>query len=140
MSFLLDTNVLSAMRRPSRLEPKVRKWLEGVRSRDLYISAITLMEIEIGVLRMERIVASQGAAMRTWKEEWVARAFAGRILPIDVRTAECCATLHVPDPSPPMDSLIGATAILHHMTLVTRNVRDFRSMPVRIFDPWATSA
>ena len=136
MNFLFDTSVISAQRRADRLPSHVSDWLAGVAATDVYISAITLQEIETGVLRMERTDPAQGARLRRWKDDMVSGALSGRILPVDETVAECCAALHVPDPRPALDALIGATAIVHRMTLVTRNVADFEAMPVKIFNPW----
>ncbi len=137
MTYLLDTNVISALRRKHRLEPRVADWFSRAPASELSISIVSLLEIEIGVLRLERKDAEQGALLRRWKNEWVVPAFAGRVLPVDEPVGDACAALHVPDPRPVLDSLIAATAIAHRKTLVTRNVSDFRLMPVALIDPWA---
>jgi len=103
----------------------------------LFLSAATLLEIEVGVRRLERRDPRQGAVLRRWKSERLAKAFRGRVLPIDETVAECCAALQVPDPRPLVDTLIAATAIVHKLTLMTRNVADFRAMPVAVVDPWS---
>ncbi len=94
----------------------------------------------MGIRRLERSDPVQGGRLRRWKIQWVNEAFRGRVLPVDEAVAEACAALHVPDPKPQLDALIAATAIVHEMTLVTRNVADFRSIPVAIFDPWSLPA
>lgn len=138
--FLLDTNVISELRkiRMGRADKNVMQWADSVDAADLYLSAITVQELEMGVLLLERRDPPQGAIFRTWFESHVLPAFAGRILPVDTAVAQRCAALHVPDPRPAMDSLIAATALVHGMTLVTRNVADFLSSGVAILDPWET--
>ena len=138
--FLLDTNVVSELRkiRMGRADKNVMQWADSVDAADLYLSAITVQELEMGVLLLERRDPPQGAIFRTWFESHVLPAFAGRILPVDTAVAQRCAALHVPDPRPAMDSLIAATALVHGMTLVTRNVADFLSSGVAILNPWET--
>jgi predicted nucleic acid-binding protein len=136
--FLLDTNVVSELRkiRLGRADKNVARWADSVDAVDLYLSAITVQELEMGVLLVERRDPPQGAIFRSWFESHVLPAFAGRILPVDTAVAQRCAALHVPDPRPAMDSLIAATALVHGMTLVTRNVADFQSSGVIIINPW----
>ena len=138
--FLLDTNVISELRkiRMGRADKNVMQWADSVDAADLYLSAITVQELEMGVLLAERRDPSQGAIFRTWFQSHVLPAFAGRILPVDTAVAQRCAALHVPDPRPAMDSLIAATALVHGLTLVTRNVADFLSSGVAILNPWET--
>ncbi|HEY0229087.1 MAG TPA: type II toxin-antitoxin system VapC family toxin, partial [Mycobacterium sp.] len=100
------------------------------------LSAITLLELELGVLRMERRDAAQGARLRTWLDHHVLPSFADRILAIDAAVALRCAALHVPDPRSDRDALIAATALVQGMTVVTRNVADFAPTGVRVVDPW----
>ncbi len=102
----------------------------------LYLSALTVMELELGVLRMERKDKRQGAELRTWMEEQVLRDFSGRILPLEITIARRCVSLHVPDPMPERDAMIAATASVHGMTLVTRNIDDFQRAEVKLFNPW----
>jgi len=136
--FILDTNVVSELRkvRAGRADKKVARWADSVDAADLYLSAISVQELELGVRLIERRDPTQGAIFRTWLESHVLPAFAGRILPADVAVAQRCAALHAPDPAPVMDSLIAATALVHGMTLVTRNVADFESSGVAMFNPW----
>lgn len=136
--FLLDTNVVSELRkiRLGRADHNVAQWADSVDAGDLYLSAITIQELETGVLLIERRDASQGAIFRSWLENHVLPAFASRILPVDTAVAQRCASLHIPDPRPAMDSLIAATALVHGMTLVTRNVADFEPSGVTIINPW----
>lgn len=136
--FLLDTNVVSELRkiRLGRADNNVAQWADSVDAGDLYLSAITIQELETGVLLIERRDPSQGAIFRSWLENHVLPAFASRILPVDTAVAQRCASLHIPDPRPAMDSLIAATALVHGMTLVTRNVADFEPSGVTIINPW----
>ncbi|WP_295383715.1 type II toxin-antitoxin system VapC family toxin [uncultured Thiodictyon sp.] len=100
------------------------------------MSAITIQELEIGVLLAERRDPTQGAMLRAWLERYVIPAFAGRVLSVDTAVARGSARLHVPDPRPLRDSFIAATALVHGMTVVTRNVRDFEPSGVSVLDPW----
>ena len=134
--FVLDTNVVSELRKPSRANARVAQWASHISLDQLYLSALTVMEIELGVLRMERKDNRQGAELRTWLEGQVLADFSGRILPLEVAVVRRCAELHVPDPMPERDAMIAATAMVHGMTLVTRNVIDFQRAKVKLFNPW----
>lgn len=126
MKCLLDTNVLSELRKSERTaDPLVRAWVAARRPSDLFLSVITVLEIEIGIARLERRDRRQAQAFRTWLDEKVLDSFSGRLLPIDLAVARRAANLHAPDPSPGRDALIGATAIEHDLAVVTRNVSDF---------------
>lgn len=136
--FVLDTNVVSELRkiRLGRADKFVAQWADSVDSVDLYLSAITVQELEIGVLLVERRDPPQGAIFRAWLDHHVLPAFAGRILPVDTAVARRSAKLHVPDPRPVRDCLIAATALVHGMTVVTRSVADFQSSSVVLLNPW----
>lgn len=134
--FLLDTNVLSELRRRERTHPKVAAWADTVHASDLFLSAITILEIEAGTLQLARRDATQGRVLRAWIDGKVLPAFADRILPIDTAVAQRCARLHVPDPRAERDALIAATALVHRMRVVTRNVADFQPMGVDLLNPW----
>ncbi len=134
--FLLDTNVLSELRRRDRTHPRVAAWADGVHPSELYLSAITILEIEAGALMLARRDAAAGAMLRTWIDDKVLPAFEGRILAVDAAVAQRCARLHVPDPRAERDALIAATALVHRMKLVTRNVADFQPMGIALINPW----
>lgn len=138
--FLLDTNVVSELRkvRSGKANPGVASWAEQVPSAELFISAITIHELEHGVLLMERSDTAQGALLRAWLDQSVAAAFKSRVLSVDERIARRAAALHVPDPAPFRDALIGATALVHDMTVVTRDLKDFeRFDQLAVINPWS---
>jgi len=135
---LLDTNVVSEMRkiRSGNADRNVASWAKSLGAAESFVSAITIHELEIGVRRMERRDTLQGALLRAWLTEYVLPAFAGRILVVDTATALRGAALQVPDPKPELDVLIAATALVHGLTLVTRNVADFQGTGVALINPW----
>ena len=134
--FLLDTNVLSELRRAHKTDANLAAWSEAVPSGDMYISSVTILELETGALLLSRRDKTQGRLICEWIEDRVLTAFGDRILPVDTAVARKCATLHVPDPRPYRDSLIAATAMVHRLTVVTRNTADFEAMHVRVLNPW----
>ena len=138
---VLDTNVVSELRKVKarRAHSKVVAWNDSVVPAETFLSAITVMELELGVLRIERRDSGQGSIMRGWMDEHVLPAFSGRVLPIDSVVARRCAALHVPDPRPERDAYIAATALTHGMTVVTRNVQDFELIGVATLNPWEWS-
>jgi toxin FitB len=133
--FLLDTNVVSEFRRSSA-SPSVVAWASAIPTEWLCISVITILEVETGVLRMERRDPLQGEVMRRWFENSVLSAFEGRTLFVDTEIARQCAKLHVPNPRGERDSFIAATALVHGLTVVTRNTKDFTSTGVKLLNPW----
>ena len=138
--FVLDTNIVSELRkvRSGKANPGVASWAELVPSVELFISAITIHELEHGVLLMERSDPAQGALLRAWVDQSVAAAFRSRVLPVDERIARRAAALHVPDPAPFRDALIGATALVHDMTVVTRDLKDFQRFDeLDVINPWS---
>jgi predicted nucleic acid-binding protein len=164
--YLLDTNVVSEFRKEStgKSDRRVGAWARSVPATSLFLSAVTVSELELGTLQMERRDALQGALLRSWMESHVLPAFAGRVLPVDTPVALRCAALHVPNPrsyrgpqrqvfvdgvvyrGPQRqvfvdgvvyrDALIAATALVHGMTVVTRNVADFAPTGVAVLNPW----
>lgn len=138
MKILLDTNVISEVRKPrERAEPAVHAWAARQATADLAISVITIMEIEIGIGRIERRDAAQGRALRAWFDNELLNAFSRRILAIDLDVARAAAPMHVPNPRPERDVLIAATARARGLTVATRNTADFEKLGVALIDPWA---
>ena len=136
--YLLDTNVISELRKvgSGRANASVALWADSVDAADLYISVITVQELEIGVVLALRRDAQQGAVLRNWMDRHVLPAFENRILPVDLAVAQRSAQLNIPDPRPVRDGLIAATALVHAMTVVTRNVADFQQCGVSLINPW----
>jgi len=136
--YLLDTNVISEFRKAgtSKIDRQVRAWTKTVPNSALFLSVISILELETGILLMERRDRRQAMVLREWMEEHVLPVFADRILPIDTAIARRCAAFHVPNRCADRDAMIAATALLHGMTVVTRNVRDFAPTRVPVFNPW----
>jgi toxin FitB len=141
MMFVLDTNVVSELRkvRLGKADTNVAAWTASVDAAELFVSAITIMELELGVLSIERKDATQGAMLRSWLEQHVLPEFSGRTLPVDTAVTQRCARLHVPDKRGERDALIAATALVHGMTVVTRNLADFKPTGVSLINPWEVS-
>lgn len=138
MTFLLDTNLVSELRKPNA-DAAVVAWAAGLSKQEAFLSVVTIREIEAGVLRVERRDPAQGAVLRAWLEEQVLEGYADRILPIDLPTARRAAALHIPDPRPERDALIAATALVRGLTVATRTVGDFEPMGVALVNPWSSS-
>lgn len=138
MTYLLDTNVVSELRKigDGKADANVVAWVDREDSASFFISAITILELERGILGVHRRDARQGARLRTWLDNHVRPEFAGRILSIDDAVATRCAHLHIPDRRNEVDALIAATALIHGLTVVTRNVKDFEGTGAIIVDPW----
>lgn len=136
--YLLDTNVVSELRKASsgRVDANVLRWSQSVPPLLCHISAMSILELEIGVRQMEHRDARQGGLLRQWLDGTVLPFFAGRVLPVDLAVALQCAGMSVPDRRPERDGLIGATAHVQNMVLVTRNVADFADMDIRLLNPW----
>jgi predicted nucleic acid-binding protein len=136
--YLLDTNVISEFRKASKgkADHQVAAWADSVPAESMFLSAVCILELELGSLLMERRDARQGAILRTWMEDFVLPNFAGRTLVVDAPVALRCAALNVPNPRSFRDALIAATALVHGMTVVTRNVKHFEPTGVTILDPW----
>jgi len=134
--YLLDSNVVSELRkvRLGKADGHVADWADSMDAADLYLSVIAIRELEIGVLLAERRDTSQGALLRAGMNGHVIPAFTGHILAVDTAVAQRSARLHVPSPRPVRDGLIAATALVHSMTVVTRNVADFEPTGVSTFN------
>ena len=140
--FLLDTNVVSELRKApaGRADAGVVAWARSVAASSLYLSSLSVYELQLGILDKERQDLRQGTILRKWLNDRVLPGFAGRILPLDVEVALRSAALNVPDRVSERDGLIAATALVHRMTVVTRNTTDFRRTGVALLDPWSTTA
>lgn len=137
--YLLDTNVISELRKPpSRVDRGVVEWVAKQEQLFLHISAVTVFELDLGVRRVERRDGAQGEGLRRWLDEVLAL-FQGRILPFDAAVAQRAAALQVPDPRPRQDCFIAATGLVHGLTVVTRNSKDFSPMAVPVLNPWGAS-
>jgi predicted nucleic acid-binding protein len=138
LKYLLDTNVISELRKvgDDKADANVVAWIGAEDAARFFISAITILELERGVLGVQRRDAAQGARLRSWLDGQVRPEFAGRILTVDDTVATRCAHLHVPDRRNEADALIAATALVHDMIVVTRNVKDFDGTGVVVVDPW----
>lgn len=133
MTYLLDTSIISDAR--LKRSKALMAWLSDQPVGNLALSVITMLELERGVRRKERSNPAGAAPLRLWLDQDV-RPMVRDLLPIDERTAITAAALHIPDPMPEMDALIAATALVHGLTLVTRNTKDFRRTGVRLLNPW----
>ncbi len=140
--FALDTNVVSELRKVAigKADPNVATWAQTARAANFFLSVITVMEVEIGVLQIERRDKRQGSMLRVWLEQQILPQFQGRILPVDSAVAKRCAKLHVPNPQADRDALIAATGLVHGLVVATRNVADFRSSGVAVLNPWEAPA
>jgi toxin FitB len=141
--YLLDTNVLSEMRKASRtkasssrIDRRVEKWVTSVSPMDLHLSVISVLELERGCHLLRRRDPAQADVIHLWVRKGLLPGFEGRILGIDVEVVQCCAGLGILDPLDFRDSLIAATALVHGMTVVTRTVRHFESTGVALLNPW----
>jgi predicted nucleic acid-binding protein len=138
MNYLLDTNVVSELRKAGsrKIDPNVEKWAKQTTGSTLFLSVITILELEMGVLIIERKDRLQGEILRNWFKNHVLPTFNDRVLDIDQNVALRCAALHVPDRRSDRDALIAATALVHGMSVVTRNVADFKDTNVATVNPW----
>ncbi len=134
MSYLLDTNVLSELRKP-RGDANVRAWFDGVRSDELYLSVLTLGEVRQGIERLKRRDEAQAAVLGRWLEG-LAASYQKRLLPVDLGVVDAWGRLNVPDPLPVIDGLLAATALVHSLTLVTRNIKDVERSGVPLVNPF----
>jgi predicted nucleic acid-binding protein len=138
LKYLLDTNVVSELRKvgDGKADPNVTAWISSQDSRDLFMSAITILELERGILSMQRRDAAQGSRLRAWMDSRVRPEFAKRVISIDDAIATRCAHLHIPDRRNEADAIIAATALVHGLAVVTRNIQDFQGTGVVLVDPW----
>lgn len=137
MTFVLDTNVISELRKSAgKAHPAVVGWARRQPTGSLFLSVVTILEIELGIARLRRRDIAQSDMLQHWLETGVLTAFRGRVLPIDVPVARRAASFHVPDPRPERDALIAATASVQGMSVVTRNVSDFEALGVTVVNPW----
>jgi predicted nucleic acid-binding protein len=136
--YILDTNVISELRKGTRAQRSVRMWAQALPTASLYLSVVSILELEIGMLLVQRRDQKQGAILRAWIDAHVLPSFSGRILSIDTIVAQRCAALHVPNPRSDRDALIAATALVHGMTVVTRNLSHFQATGVAVINPWQT--
>ena len=136
--YILDTNVISELRKGKKAEQTVRMWAQALPAANLYLSAVSVLELEIGALLVDRRDRKQGAILRAWIDGHVLPSFSGRILAIDTVVAQRCASLPVPNARSDRDALIAAaTALVHGMTAVTRNVSHFQATGVTVVNPLA---
>ncbi len=136
--YLLDTNVISELRKAKsgKANEGVVAWANSVSASNLFLSVITILELEIGILQIERRDPTQGAILRSWINGHVLPAFTDRTLMVDTTIVQCFTKFHVPDPCSDRDALIAATALVHGLTVVTRNVSDFAPTQVSLLNPW----
>jgi predicted nucleic acid-binding protein len=136
--YLLDANVISELRKAKsgKADKNVVAWANNVSASRLFLSVITILEIETGILLVERRDPAQGAMLRAWLNSHVLPAFSDRILAIDTAIAQRCTKLHVPDLRSDRDAIIAATGLTHDMVVVTRNTDDFSSTGVELLNPW----
>jgi toxin FitB len=136
--YLLDTNVVSELRKTKTCHPKVLAWAKPLSPATLFLSVVSILELEMGILLMERRDEPQGARLRSWFETQLLPGFDGRILPVDTPVARRSAAMYIPARCSDRDALIAATALVHNMTVVTRNVTDFEPTGAAIINPWQT--
>ncbi|HEX5761098.1 MAG TPA: type II toxin-antitoxin system VapC family toxin [Thermoanaerobaculia bacterium] len=136
MSYLVDTNVLSEARKSRRCDPGVASWFSAVPATEIYVSALTAGEIRKGVEARRRRDELAARALERWLEELMTT-YADRILPVDEEVADRWGRLNVPDALPPIDGLLAATASVHGLTLVTRNVRHVERTGVALLNPFS---
>lgn len=138
--YILDSNIISELRKIAlnRANHSVIQWFSRIPHEQLYLSAITVMELNIGILRLERRDPAQAKPLRQWFEQYVLPEFSDRTVAVDSEIALCCSQLHVPNPHSERDALIAATAMVHDMTVVTRNIKDFKTTGVSLINPFDT--
>jgi toxin FitB len=134
--FILDTNVVSELREgKTKAEKKVLAWADSQLASQMFVTAITILELEKGVILLERKMPPQGNALRLWLDG-LRTVFSGRILPFTEKTAAICAGLHMPKTRPERDAMIAASALEHRFTMVTKNDADFKVQGLTVINPW----
>ncbi|MGV0384658.1 type II toxin-antitoxin system VapC family toxin [Corynebacterium sp. 22_2729] len=137
MNYLLDTNVVSELRKPpGKVNPRVFEWVNAQILHSQYLSVITIYELKLGISRKNHTDPVQGQRLQKWFTQDLLLLFEGRVLPLDERVAIEAANMNVPDPRPQADLFIAATARVHGLTIVTRNQKDFEPMGVQYLNPW----
>lgn len=136
MGFLIDTNVISELRKGEKAHKNVRAWFDTTRETDLYLSVLTLGEIRNGVERLRRRDPVSAEVLEQWLQR-LTLSMAGRVLPVTPAIVDHWGRMGVPDPVPVVDGLLAATAITHNLILVTRNVDDVRHTGADVFNPFA---
>ena len=134
--FLLDTNVISELRKAAKANYRIKAWAEQADMQFMHISVVSILEIRLGILSIQRKDTAQADILDSWLSRQVIPAFAGRIVPVDIDVALRCAELHVPDPRSDRDALIAATALVRGLTVVTRDTKDFQPTGVKVLNPW----
>lgn len=136
--YLFDTNIVSELRKMAngKIDPNVRAWLAQISPSETWISVVTVSEIQTGILNLARKDPSQSLILKQWFEHQVLPHYATRILPIDTKIALLAAELHIPNKRDINDAYIAATAQIHDLTLVTRNVKDFQNIDLKLFNPF----
>lgn len=133
--YLLDTNVLSELRKESRCDDAVREWLAGTATDELYVSVLVLGEIRQGIERIRSRDAEQARVLERWLQK-LRTQFADRILPVDARVADQWGCLGLRQPVPILDAFLAATALIYDLTVVSRDEVGFRNAGVRVINPF----
>ena len=136
--YLLDTNIVSELRKleTGKIHPQVYRWIKSNGFTHTYISAVTLAEIQTGILSLARKDKAQAASLDNWFTNRLLPAYRTKTLPVDTKVALIYAQLNVPNKRPINDAYIAATAIAHNLKLVTRNIQDFQGMPITLENPF----
>lgn len=136
--YLLDTNVVSELRKigKGRADANVTRWFHSIKTRHTWLSVITLVEIQVGILRLERRDPASARHLADWFRDQLLPEYTNRILSLDIHAAMICAEFHIPEQSPLNDAYIAAIAKAHNLSVVTRNTRDFERFGVRLINPF----
>lgn len=135
MSWLVDTNVLSELRKGERAAAGIKSWFDAAVEDELFTSVLVVGDLRRGIESIRRRDEAAAAVLESWLNRLV-ESFAERVLAVDTAVADRWGRLNVPDPVPTVDGLLAATALVHDLTLVTRNTRDVGRTGVRLLDPW----